>query len=308
MAHGQKGEAALRQVAVPWLARTLPAIGQGTWGMGRSPARRAAEVEALRLGLSLGMTLIDTAEYYAAGGAERVVGEAIRGCREQVFLVTKLWPCHARAQAVLESVHASLRRLGTDHLDAVLLHWPTRSVPLAETFRAFEHLSRAGTIGAYGVSNFGPAWLALADAAGRPAFNQVPYSLADRRVENAILPHAQSRGQVVMAWSPLGHGRLRSWGGYRELAALATAKGVTPHQAALAYLASRAQVVSIPKAARLDHVRANAAAGDIALSPDEMQRLEAAFPRGPQHGFPILPPVDPVFRLLLWFERRRHGG
>ncbi len=297
----------MRQVVVPGTQRTVAVIGQGTWGVGLSRRNRSREVEALRLGVSLGMTLIDTAEFYSAGGAEEVVGDAVADCRDQVFLVTKVWPSNAGYAETLASVKQSLRRLHTDRIDAVLLHWPTRSVPLRETFRAFADLQRAGAVGAAGVSNFGPAWLRRAkDAApsngdiGRLAFNQVPYSLGHRQVERAILPYAQQHGQVVMAYSPLGHGRMPAWRGYSALIEVAAARGTTPAQIALAFLTSRPGVVAIPKAVRPEHVRANAAAASIALTPGELRRLERAFPLGRAAEIPILPPYTVFFRLILW--------
>jgi diketogulonate reductase-like aldo/keto reductase len=294
----------VRRVALPDSDRLLPVIGQGTWGMGVDRRRRAREVEALRLGISLGMTLIDTAEFYAAGGAEEVVGEAVRDCREQVFLVTKVWPSHADYRSVLASVRGSLRRLRTDRVDAVLLHWPTRSVPLGETLRAFAALQAAGAIGCYGLSNFGPSWLRAAEAAApegtRPVLNQVPYSLRDRRVEREILPYARAHGQVLMAYSPLGHrARLEAWPGYPVLAAVARARGVSPQQVALAFLVSRPAVVAIPRAVRPDHVRANAAAGDLELTPEELARLDAAFPVPRTGELRLLPPYTPFFALVL---------
>jgi diketogulonate reductase-like aldo/keto reductase len=309
MAEGP-GMAGMRRVAVPGTGGTVAAVGQGTWGLGVTSALRGREIDALRLGVSLGMTLIDTAEYYGAGRTEELVGEALSGCRDQVFLVTKVWPSHAGYRALQESVDASRRRLRTDRVDAVLLHWPTRSVPLAQTLRALADLQRQGAIGCYGLSNFAGDWLDAAEGAApegaRPAFNQVPYSLADRRVENAVLPHARAHGQVVMAWSPLGHGRMTAWRGYGQLAACAAERGATPQQLALAFLVDRPGVVAIPRAARPEHVRANAAAGAMRLTPEERARLESAFPRGRKTRFPALPPYDPFFRLILWAEERSH--
>jgi len=297
----------MKQVPIPGTERTLPVIGQGTWGMGQSRAHRTRDILALRLGISLGMTLIDTAEYYATGGAEEVVGEAVADCRDKVYLVTKVWPSHAGYDDALDAVRGSLRRLRTDHIDAVLLHWPTRSVPLVDTFRAFSELQTQGAIGCFGVSNFTLRWLRAAEAA-RPVFNQVPYSLRNRRVENAILPYAHTHGQIVMAWSPLGHGRMRAWAGYPALAAIAALRGVTPQQVALAFLTARPNVLAIPKAVTPDHVRSNAAAGDLDLAPEDLARLDAAFPRSPQAGLPLLPPYDAFFRLAWWAGRLQGRG
>lgn len=302
----------MKQVPLPGTLLTLPAIGQGTWSLGQRRADRAREVEALRLGISLGMTLIDTAEYYAAGRAEEVVGEALADCRDQVFLVSKVWPSHAGYAAALDAVRASLRRLRTERLDAVLLHWPTASVPLGETLRAFAELQAAGVVGSFGLSNFDLRWLRAAERAlppgARAAFNQVPYSLRQRGIENAILPHARANKQVVLAWSPLGHGRLGSWPGHDALAAVARARGATPAQIALAFLIARPGVVALPKAVTPEHVRANAAAGDIELSEVELRGLDAAFPRGARAGLRLIPPRSTVFRLIFWIERRRRAG
>jgi diketogulonate reductase-like aldo/keto reductase len=259
-----------------------PRIGQGTWGMGESRADRTREVEALRLGIALGLTLIDTAEFYAAGRAEAVVGDAVHDCRTSVVLVTKLWPSHAGRRDVWPAVRASLRRLRTDYLDMVLLHWPTRSVPLAETLAAFAELRAAGVVQAFGVSNFDLAWLERAAAALPPgerlACNQVRYSLRDRRAERAVLPYARRHGQVVMAYSPLGHGRLAAWPGFPQLARIAARRGVSPHQVALAWVADQPGVVAIPKAVQPAHVRDNAAAASLVLTPAERDAVAAAFP------------------------------
>ncbi len=302
----------MRQERVPGSGRQVGVIGQGSWGLGIRRERRAAEVAALRLGVSLGANLVDTAEYYGAGRTEELVGEAIAPVRDQVFLVTKVWPSHAAPEQVRASVRASLGRLGCRTVDAVLLHWPTRAVPLAATCRAFAELRAEGLIGAWGLSNFQGGWLTAAAAAASPgaapAFNEVPYSLANRRVEHAVLSHARGHGQVLLAWSPLGHGGIARWRGYPVLAELAARRGLSPHQLALAFLVGQPGVVAIPRAASPDHARANAAAGTLALEADERARLEAAFPRGRRTRFPVVPPYDPVFRLLLWLERRQHGG
>jgi len=299
----------MRQVTLVGAARTLPVIGQGTWGMGEARARRPAEVEALRLGISLGMTLIDTAQFYGAGGAEEVVGEAIADCRDQVFVITKLWPSNAGYAPALAAVRASLARLRLERVDALLLHWPVAPALLAGTLRAFAELQASGAVGFVGVSNFDARWLRAAGRAAPPdlrlAFNQVPYALANRRVEHAVLPFAQAHEQVLMAYGPLGHGRLPSWRGYPALKALAATRGATPHQLALAFVTSRPGVVAIPKASSPAHVRSNAAAGDLALTPDEVTGLEAAFPRG-SDAAQWVPPASPtLFRLVLAVERLR---
>ncbi|MCL8208984.1 MAG: aldo/keto reductase [Actinomycetia bacterium] len=304
----------MRQVYVPAAGVAVAAVGQGTWRMGEAPERHREEVEALRLGIALGMTLIDTAEYYGAGGAERVVGDAIADQRERVFVVTKVWPSHAGEEAAIRAVRASLRRLRTDYVDAVLLHWPTRSVPLEETLRAFARLEREGLVRFSGVSNFTPAWLARLDAAWgrmaerpRLALHQVPYSVGDRRVESRVLPDAERRGWGVMAYSPLGQGRLERVRGYDALVRVARGRGVSPYQVALNWLLRRPGVVVIPKATNLAHVRDNAAAGTWTLEPEEVGVLEDAL--GPPRGDLAtgLPPWGPFFALAYWFETRRTG-
>jgi diketogulonate reductase-like aldo/keto reductase len=289
----------MRQLTLPGGGGRVPLIGQGTWGMGLSRQRRAREVAALRQGIALGMTLIDTATLYAGGGAESVVGEAVAGLRDQVFLVTKVWPADARSRAVRASVAASLRRLGTDYLDAVLLHWPTRSVPLAETLGTFAELQAEGTVRFWGVSNFDGPWLRAAAAAtpagARLTFNEVPYSLTNRRCEREVLPAAAREGHLVIAYSPLAHGRLRPTPALQEIA---SAHGVSPPTVALAFVVSRPGVVAIPKAVQPDHLEANAAAGRLTLLPEEVRRLEAAYPLTGGARLPLLPPYGPFFRLV----------
>jgi aryl-alcohol dehydrogenase-like predicted oxidoreductase len=206
-------------------------------------------------------------------------------------------------------VRGSLRRLRTDYLDAVLLHWPTRAVPLATTLGAFARLAAQGVIRCFGVSNFDVPWLEAAEAAlppgARVALHQVSYSLCDRRPEARVLPFAAARGQVVMAYSPLCRGRLPAGGGALE--EVARARGVSPATVALAFLVSRPGVVAIPKAVRPEHVRANAAAGDLVLTPEELARLEAAFPRGDRTALDTLPTSGWFFRLAWATIRVWHG-
>jgi diketogulonate reductase-like aldo/keto reductase len=293
----------------------LPAIGQGTWGFGASRRDRHREVEALRLGFSLGMTLVDTAEVYAAGESESVVGEAIRDCREQVFVVTKVWPSHAQRDDVLISVHESLQRLRTDYIDLVLLHWPTRSVRLQETMAALNNLRTQGLIRRVGVSNFDADWLRRAVAASEPGaapvVDQVPYSLIDRRAEAQVLPACRAGGQVVMAYSPFGHRGVDAWTRSNVLAAVARERGVSPSQVALNWLICQPGVVPIPKAARPEHVRDNAAAAAWRLTANEVARLGAAFP--PRAGsIPKLPQKNWFFELAWSYvgfaQRLRNRG
>lgn len=299
----------MKRIGLPGTDERLPAIGQGTWRMGESRRARTREVDALRLGLSLGLTLIDTAAVYGAGEAESIVGDAIADCREQVFVVTKVWPSHASAAALLASARASLRRLRTDRVDALLLHWPTRSVPLAETLGALAELRRSGLARHIGVSNFDRRWLERARAAlpagERLAIDQVPYSLGNRRAEIAVLPQARSDGQLVMAYSPLDRGRAAR--GDTCLEAIARRHDASPAQVALAWLIAGDGVVAIPKATRPDHVRANAAAADLLLTDEERQSIAAAHPpSGATDRLPILPPYAAFFRFAEAGLRLRH--
>lgn len=251
----------------------IPVLGLGTWMMGERRERAKAEIAALKLGLDLGLTLIDTAEMYGDGGAEEIVGQAIAGRRDQVFLVSKVLPQNATRKNTLKACEASLKRLGTDRLDLYLLHW-RGSIPLGETIDAFETLKAARKIRHWGVSNFSlKDMAALKDAA--IASNQVLYNLTRRGIEWELLPWCREHSIPVMAYSPIEQGRIL---GNRVLARLATERGCTPAQMALAWVLSRDGVVAIPKAAALDHVRENADALEIALTAPELAALDAAFP------------------------------
>jgi diketogulonate reductase-like aldo/keto reductase len=259
----------------------VPVLGLGTWGMGEARTRGADMVAALRLGLDLGMTLIDTAEMYGEGGAEEVVGKAIAGRRDAVFLVSKVYPHNASRRGAVAACERSLQRLGTDRLDLYLLHW-RGSVPLAETLEIFGALQRQGKIRQYGVSNFDVAdmeelWrLGGGDAT---AANQVLYNLSRRGIEWELLPWLRRRRIPAMAYSPIDQGRLPT---KRALVAIAKRRGVTPAQLALAWLLHRPDIIVIPKAGRAEHVRDNRAALDVTLSPADLAELDAAFP--PPHG------------------------
>jgi diketogulonate reductase-like aldo/keto reductase len=271
-------------------AGAVPAIGQGTWKMERDD--RAGAIAALRRGLDLGLTHVDTAELYGSGHVEDLVGEAIAGRRAEVFLVSKVVPNHASYDGTLKACDKSLRRLRTDHLDCYLLHWPG-SHPLAETIRAFEHLERAGKIRSWGVSNFDVAELdeALAIAGpGRIACNQVLYHLDERAVEHRVLPWCVGHGPALVAYSPFGAGSFpteRTPGG-RVLADVARERGATPHQVALAFLLRDPHVLAIPKAARVAHVEDIAGAGDLVLTDAEIRVIDAAFPRAEARSLPTL--------------------
>lgn len=250
----------------------IPVLGLGTWMMGERAETAAAEIAALKLGLDLGMGLIDTAEMYGDGGAEKVVGAAIAGRRDAVFLVSKVLPENASRKGTLRACEASLKRLGTDRLDLYLLHW-RGSVPLDETLEAFEALKSAGKIRHWGVSNFDQEAMAALKAPA--AANQVLYNLARRGIEWDLLPWCRSRHIPVMAYSPIEQGRiLRD----KTLVRLANERSASPAQIALAWVLSRDGALAIPKATTLDHVRANHAALDIALTPSEIAALDAAFP------------------------------
>ncbi len=258
---------------MPETPRAMPSLGQGTWNMGEDRARRAAEVAALRLGLDLGMTLIDTAEMYADGGSEEVVGDAIAGRRDEVFLVSKVYPHNASHTGIPAACARSLRRLKVNQLDLYLLHWPG-ATPIHETVEAFERLKDAGKIRAWGVSNFD-----LDQMERLPpgcATNQVLYNLGERGIEFDLLPWCRARAMPLMAYSPVGQGgRLLA---NPALKAVAERHGVTPAQIALAWTLRGPGVVTIPKAADPDHVRQNAAAASLALTPEDHAALDAAFP------------------------------
>ena len=265
----------IKRVTLP-SGETVPALGQGTWKMGERTSRRADEINALQLGLELGMGLIDTAEMYADGGSEEVVRDAIAGRRDEVFLVSKVLPGNASRQGTVRACEQSLKRLGTDRLDLYLLHWPGRH-PIAETVAAFEALKAAGKIRHWGVSNFDVAEMEELLAAGGQSVtaNQVLYNLTRRGIEYDLLPWQQTHRVPVMAYSPVEQGRLAD---HRALDKLARARGVTPAQIALAFSLIRDDVISIPKATDPAHVRDNRAAADIVLSDADLAALDAAFP------------------------------
>jgi len=269
----------------------LPVIGHGTWQM-EADDRRAA-IAALRRGLDLGLTHVDTAEMYGAGGVEELVGEAIAGRRDDVYLVSKVLPRNASRAGTVAACEASLRRLRTDRLDCYLLHWPGTH-PLADTIAAFEQLVVDGKIRAWGVSNFDVAELATAlriAGPGRIACNQVLYHLEERAIEHEVLPWCERHGVALVGYSPFGSGHFpaAASAGGRVLRAIAKARGATPRQVALRFLVRRPSLFTIPKAARLEHVIDNAGAGALELSEHELARIDAAFPRGRRRrGVPTL--------------------
>jgi diketogulonate reductase-like aldo/keto reductase len=256
---------------------TVPALGLGTWTMGEHKARAAAETAALALGFDLGMTLVDTAEMYGDGGAEEIVAQALAMRRDDLFVVSKVYPHNAGRKNAVSACERSLKRLGTDRLDLYLLHWRGR-VPLGETVDAFERLRSAGKILRWGVSNFDTADMRelFALAEGRHcATNQVLYHLAERGIEWELLPWLRERRIPLMAYSPLGQGSLLR---KRKLAAIARDLGVTPAQLALRWVVRAPRVIAIPESADLEHVRANRDALSLALDAATLHVLDEAFP------------------------------
>ena len=262
----------------------VPALGLGTWRMGERGRDHDAEIASLRLGIELGMTVIDTAEMYGDGGAEELVGEAIAGRRDRVFLVSKVYPHNAGAKSAIAACERSLKRLATDRLDLYLLHWRGR-IPLAETVGAFERLRRDGKIVRWGVSNFDVDDIEelLAIPEGKQcAANQVLYHLGERAIEWRVAALCREHQMAIMAYSPVGQGDLvRS----RKLQAIAREADATPAQLALAWLIKR-RVMAIPKASTTAHVRDNRKAANVALSAHIQSALNAAFPP-PAHAKPL---------------------
>ena len=262
-----------------------PALGQGTWYMGEDALKAPAEVAALQAGIELGMTLIDTAEMYADGGAEEVVGQALAGRRDKVFLVSKVYPHNASARGVPLACARSLKRLRTDRIDLYLLHW-RGAHPLAETVEAFERLREAGHIGAWGVSNFDMPdmeELARLPAGGGCAVNQVLYNPEARGIEFDLLPWCQAAAVPVMAYSPLGQAErlLKS----PALLEIGRRHGASPAQVALAWSLRGGTTIAIPKSSSLAHVRQNAASVNIRLTDEDLAAIDAAYPppRRKQH-------------------------
>lgn len=272
-------------------ARNVPVIGQGSWYI--EHAARADAITALRRGVDLGLTHIDTAEMYGSGEAEAIIAEALKGRREEIFVVSKVLPSNASKTGTKRACEASLKRLGTDRLDCYLLHWRGQ-YPLAETFAAFEELKRDGKILSWGVSNFDEDDLAEAlgvAGPGRIACNQVLYHLEERAIEHAVIPWCEKHDVAVVAYSPFGHSGFpdaTSKGG-KVLAEIAKAHGASPRQVALAFLTRKPSLFAIPKAAKLTHVEDNAKAGDLVLSAADIQRLDQTFPLGRKpRGLPMI--------------------
>jgi len=253
----------------------IPALGQGSAGLGKGRHPQAEEEEALRTGLSLGMTLIDTAEVY---GSEEFIGRVIAGQRNRVFLVSKVWPSHVAGNGIKRACEASLTRLGTDHLDLYLLHWPDGVTDLSSVVKTFENLRSAGKIRAWGVSNFkinDLENLFRIPQGGRCATNQVPYNIGDRSIEHDLLPWCEQHGMSVMAYSPLG-GPGASLLRDTTLARIGAAHGCSAAAVALAWTIRGGHVIAIPESGSVAHVKQNAVA--LTLTPQELQTLDAAHP------------------------------
>ena len=258
----------------------VPALGQGSAGLGQGRHPETAEEEALRTGLSLGVTLIDTAEMYGDGRSEKLIGRVIAGQRDRVFLVSKVSPNHVRGDGIARACEASLARLGTDHLDLYLLHWPSRDTDLASIVAAFESLRAAGKIRAWGVSNF-----KLSDMedlfrvphGDRCATNQVLYNLANRDIEHDLLPWCERHGMPVMAYSPLG-GTGASLLRDPALARIAAAHNCSAAAVALAWIFRKGNVIAIPESGSAEHVKENAVALSLTLTANEVHTLDAAHP------------------------------
>jgi diketogulonate reductase-like aldo/keto reductase len=259
--------------------RRVPALGQGTWRMGEKKKAHAGEVAALRLGIDLGMTLIDTAEMYGEGGAEKVVADAIEDQRDHVFVVTKVYPHNASPTKLPKACERSLKRLRIDTIDLYLLHWREKYIRLAETVEAFEKLRSAGKIRRWGVSNFDlddMKELLAIESGSVCATNQVLYNLENREIEFDLLPWCQEHEIPIMAYAPVGHGR-----GLLDNAALkkiAKHHAATTAQVALAWVLQQPGVIAIPKASDKTHVRDNARSIDIKLTKEDLADLDREFP------------------------------
>lgn len=265
----------MRTVTLP-SGEHVPALGQGTWFMGESARQRANEVAALRAGIDLGMTLIDTAEMYGEGGAEEVVGEAIAGQRDKIFLVSKVYPHNASRRGAIAACERSLKRMQTECIDLYLLHWRGQ-VPLAETIAAFEALQRDGKIRHWGVSNldvYDMQELLSEPGGDKVAVNQVLYNLTRRGIEYDLQPLLRERNIPIMAYSPIEQGRLLR---VPALRTIAQRRNATPAQIALSWLLRQEQVIAIPKAATIAHVMENRAALDFALTDEDLAELDQVF-------------------------------
>jgi diketogulonate reductase-like aldo/keto reductase len=264
----------MRAVSLPD-GREMPVMGLGTWKMGEDRARAADEVRVVQRALDLGISLIDTAEIYANGGSERIVGEAIQGHRDAVFLVSKVAPSNASRRGTIKACEASLKRLGTEVLDLYLLHW-IGGTPLSETIEAFETLKASGKIRAWGVSNFDTDDMEAMPEGAECCANQVLYNPQSRGIEFSLIPYCQSHGVPVMAYTPLGQsGRVMK---HAAIAEIAKRHGATPAQVALAWSIRLPGVVTIPKTATLARVEENLGAVELALTEADLSDIDQAFP------------------------------
>jgi diketogulonate reductase-like aldo/keto reductase len=272
-----------RDVSLPG-GRIAPVLGQGCWNIGDKKATRAAEIATLQRGIDLGLTLIDTAEMYGDGASEQLVGEAMRGRREAVTLVSKVYPQNASAAGMRAACDRSLRSLGIERIDIYLLHW-RGNIPLAETVEGFSRLKAAGKIAAWGVSNFDTADMEQLFAAGGTACvtNQILYNLKRRGPEYDLLPWMAAHGMPAMAYSPIEQGRLPQ---NASLKAVADKHGATQTQVALAFVIRTGMVIAIPKASSIAHVEDNAKAAALVLDDDDLVSLDDAFPR-PKRKLPL---------------------
>jgi diketogulonate reductase-like aldo/keto reductase len=275
-----------RRFGVAGPAEPVPVLGIGTWNMERDD--RKSCIDAIRRALELGMVHVDTAELYGSGRVEKLTGEAIAGARDRVFLVSKVMPRNATYGGTINACEASLERLGTDRLDCYLLHW-RESLPLEDTFRAFEKLREQGKIRSWGVSNFDEGDLVEAEqlvGPGKIACNQVLYHLDERAIEHRVLPWCAQHGVALVGYSPLG-----SRGGFpthRALNDVAARLGATARQVALAFLTRHPATFAIPKSSHVPHVDELAGAAKLTLDPAAIEAIEAAFPLGPVRGLPML--------------------
>lgn len=263
--------------------QAIPVLGMGTWQMGERRQNFQTEANALRHGLDLGISLIDTAEMYGEGGAEEVIATVIENRRSEIFLVSKVYPHNASKKGTIAACERSLKRLKTDYLDLYLLHW-RGSIPLSETLEAFQALQQSGKIRSYGVSNFDTddmTEVSRLPGGGAIATNQVLYNLTRRGIELNLLPWCRQHQMPIMAYSPIEQGRLLN---HPTLRAIAQQRGVTAAQVAIAWLLHQEGVIVIPKASRIEHVEQNYAALDLKLSAEELATLDSAFP----------PPARPV--------------
>jgi diketogulonate reductase-like aldo/keto reductase len=276
--------AAMRRIRLP-SGDAMPVLGQGTWLLGDDPKHRVDELKALRLGLELGMTLIDTAEMYGDGASEQLIGEAIAGRRDEVFLVSKVLPQNATRSGTVKACEQSLKRLGTDYLDLYLLHWRER-VSLAETLEGFAALMKAGRIRNWGVSNLDMddmEELVALPGGDAVATNQVLYNLAHRGIEYGLIPSARKRGMPLMAYSPIEQGRLLR---HKAVHAVAARHPATPAQIALAWILRQPDICAIPRSGNPAHILENFDALKVTLTQEDLADLERAFPP-PKKNVPL---------------------